>query len=55
MVTGDRQHFMTGVAQPSEEFASLFELLGSGALREVAADDNQVGLFVIDAFAHGGD
>ena len=39
---------MARIAQPVEELAGLLELLGSGALREVAADDDEVGLDVVD-------
>jgi len=42
------EHFMAGVAQPFEEFAGFPELLGSGALGEVAADHDQVRLFLVN-------
>ena len=35
--------------KPLEKLAGLPELLGAGALREVAADDDEVGLQLVDA------
>ena len=48
MISGDAEHFMARIAQPVEELAGLLELLGSGALREVAADDDEVGLYLLN-------
>src|SRR3954466_10510049 len=48
MVAGHTKHFMAALAQPFEEATRLLELLGTGALGEVAADDDQVGLEYVD-------
>ena len=36
------------IAQPFEELAGFAELLGARALREIAADDDEVGLQLVD-------
>jgi deferrochelatase/peroxidase EfeB len=41
---------MAAVLQALEELARLAELLGLGALGEVAADDDEVGFQLVDAF-----
>ena len=43
VVAGNSEHFVTGMLKPLEELAGLAELLGPGALGEVAADDDEVG------------
>ena len=55
MIAGHAEHFMARLAQPLEELARLLELLGSGALGEVAADDDEVGLELVDAPLDGVD
>jgi hypothetical protein len=48
MVAGHGQHFMTLAPQPLEEFACILELVGSRPLGEIAGDDDQVGLQLVD-------
>ena len=48
VVAGNSEHLVTAVAQPLEELARLAELLGPRALGEVAADDDEVGLQLVD-------
>jgi hypothetical protein len=55
MVAGHCKHFVPGRLQPFEEAAGLAELLGPRALREVAADDDEVGLELIDALLNRAD
>jgi len=55
MISGDADDFLARIAQPVEELAGLLELLGSGALREVAADDDEVGLDLLNAPLDRGD
>ena len=43
------QDFVAAFAQPLEEAACLLELIGRGALGEVAADHDQVGPELVDA------
>ena len=49
VVARHAEHLVAGVAKPLEEVAGFRELLGPGALREVAADDDEVGLELVDA------
>jgi hypothetical protein len=44
---------MAAFAQSFEELACLFELLGPRALSEVAADDDEVGLELVDLRVDG--
>ena len=53
MVARNAENFVTPLAQPFEEAAGLLELLGPGALGEVAADHHQVGLQLVDAAIDG--
>ncbi len=46
---GHGEHVMAGIAQALEEIAGFLELLGPRALREIAADDDEVGLLFVDA------
>ena len=48
VIAGHAEHLMAALAQPLEELARFPELLGPGALGEVAADDDQVGLQLVD-------
>ena len=48
MVSGHPEHLVPMIAQAVEEIASIAELLGTRALGEVAADDDEVGLELID-------
>jgi hypothetical protein len=41
---------MSGIAQPGEEAAGLLELAGARALGEIARDDHQIGLLLVDPF-----
>ena len=50
MVARYAEHNMPGMLQPFEELAGLLELLGLGALREVAADDDEIGFQLVDGF-----
>ena len=43
MVAGHAEHLVARLAQRFEESARLLELLGPGALGEIAADDDEVG------------
>jgi hypothetical protein len=47
VIAGDSEHFVAAVPQPFEELARLLELLGPCALREIAADHDEVGLELI--------
>ena len=49
MIARHAEHLVAGISQPLEELAGLLELLGPRALREVAADDDEVGLLLVDA------
>ena len=49
VVTRHAQNLVAAFAKPFEEAACLLELLGRGALGEVAADHDQVGLELVDA------
>jgi len=40
---------MPGLAQPVEEFASFLELLDPRALGKIAADDDEIGLLLVNA------
>ena len=42
MISRYSKHFMSTIAQLLEKLAGLLELLGSGTLREVPADDQKV-------------
>ena len=44
MIARNTEHLVTRLAQLLEEMAGLLELLGPGALGEIAADHDQVGL-----------
>ena len=48
VVAGHAEHFVARCLQPLEELAGLAELLGPRALGEVAADDDEVGLQLVD-------
>ncbi len=50
VVAGNAKHFVAGMLEPFEEPARIAELLGAGALREIAADDDEVGLQLVDPF-----
>ncbi len=47
MIAGDAKHFVARLAQPVEKGAGVLELLGSRALGEVAADDDEIGLELV--------
>jgi hypothetical protein len=49
MVAGHAQQLVPPLAQPVQETAGFLELLRPGALREIAADDDKVGLERLDA------
>src|SRR5690348_201149 len=49
VIAGNAKHLVTGILKPFEEAARLLELLCPGALREVAADDDEIGFQLIDA------
>ena len=49
VIARNAEHFVALVAQPGEEGAGLLELLGPGALGEVAGNDDEVGLFLVDS------
>jgi hypothetical protein len=51
VVAGDAKHLVTMFAKPFEELARLAELLGPGALGEIAADDDEVRLEAVDLLA----
>ena len=53
MIARNAEHLMPGMLQPLEETACLLELLGLRALGEIAADDDEVGLQLIDAVLDG--
>jgi hypothetical protein len=48
VVAGHPEHLVAALAQPVEKLAGFAELLGSRALREIAADDEQVRLELVD-------
>ena len=48
MVAGNAEHLVAAFTQPLEKLAGLAKLLGPGALGEVAADDDEVGLELVD-------
>ena len=48
VIAGHAEHLVPALAQPFEEAARLLELLGARALGEVAADDDEVGLELVD-------
>ena len=48
MVARYREHFMAAVVQTLQKLAGFAKLLGPGALREVAADDDQIRLQLVD-------
>ena len=54
-VSRHSEHLMSRTLQALEELTGLLELLRPGALREVAADDDEVGLELIDAALQGAD
>jgi len=55
VIAGHSDHIVAALAQAVEELASLAELLGPGALGEVAADDDKVGLELVGLAADGPD
>src|SRR5438477_7229945 len=48
VVAGDPEDFVPALAQAFEEFARFAELLGPCTLREIAADDDEVGFQPVD-------
>ena len=48
MVAGNAQHLVARITKPLQEAARLLELLGPCALREISADDDEVGLEPVD-------
>jgi hypothetical protein len=48
VIAGHAEHLVAAVLQPLEEQARFAELLGLGALGEIAADDDKVGLELVD-------
>jgi hypothetical protein len=55
MVARNSKDLMAAVAKAGKEATGILELLGPCALGEVAADYNQVGARLIDAFLDGSD
>ena len=52
MIPRNAEDFVAPVAQARQELARFLELLGAGTLREVAANDDQIGFRLVDAFLH---
>jgi hypothetical protein len=55
MIAGNAEHFVAALAHALEEFACLAKLLGARTLGEVAADDDEVGLQLINLRVDGRD
>ena len=48
VVAGDSEDLVTGILQPGQEPAGLLELVGTRSLREIAADNHEVGFCFVD-------
>jgi hypothetical protein len=48
VIARDGEHIVALVTEPFEEPARLLELLGLGALGQIAADDDEIGICPID-------
>ena len=50
VIAGHAKHFMASIAKPRKESACFLELLRSGALRKIPADDDEIWLGLVNSF-----